>query len=53
MSRLRGATTFACLLILIGLARASPTLAEKRAALVIGNSAYTHIQRLPNPANDA
>ncbi|MCP3384179.1 caspase family protein [Bradyrhizobium sp. CCGUVB4N] len=28
-------------------------LAEKRVALVIGNSAYKHVGRLANPANDA
>jgi uncharacterized caspase-like protein len=28
-------------------------LAEKRVALVIGNSAYQHAPRLPNPSNDA
>jgi uncharacterized caspase-like protein len=27
--------------------------AEKRVALVIGNSAYTNVAKLPNPANDA
>lgn len=27
--------------------------AEKRVALVIGNSAYAHVTALPNPANDA
>jgi uncharacterized caspase-like protein len=26
---------------------------EKRVALVIGNAAYRHVSRLPNPANDA
>lgn len=53
MSRVQGTTTLICLLILVALARTSPALAEKRAALVIGNSAYDHVQRLPNPANDA
>src|SRR3954468_14307653 len=28
-------------------------LAEKRVALVIGNSAYQKVAKLPNPANDA
>ena len=28
-------------------------LAEKRVALVIGNSAYRHAPALPNPRNDA
>lgn len=30
-----------------------PALAEKRVALVIGNSAYENVARLSNPANDA
>jgi len=30
-----------------------PALAEKRVALVIGNGAYAHAGRLPNPAHDA
>jgi uncharacterized caspase-like protein len=32
---------------------AAPAAAEKRVALVIGNSAYQHAAKLPNPANDA
>jgi uncharacterized caspase-like protein len=32
---------------------AAPSLAENRVALVIGNGAYEHAPRLPNPANDA
>jgi formylglycine-generating enzyme required for sulfatase activity len=35
----------------IGLA--APAAAEKRVALVIGNSAYRHTAALPNPRNDA
>lgn len=31
----------------------TPALAEKRVALVIGNSAYTAVQQLANPVNDA
>lgn len=31
----------------------SPALAEKRVALVIGNSSYDKVARLPNPLNDA
>lgn len=31
----------------------SPALAEKRVALVIGNSSYEHVSSLPNPDNDA
>jgi tetratricopeptide (TPR) repeat protein len=34
-------------------AMGSAAHAEKRVALVIGNSAYTHAQKLPNPDNDA
>src|SRR5690242_16064946 len=30
-----------------------PAFAEKRVALIIGNSAYDKVARLPNPANDA
>src|SRR5271166_4973219 len=30
-----------------------PALAQKRIALVIGNSAYQRVPQLPNPANDA
>ncbi|MBO0765007.1 MAG: caspase family protein [Hyphomicrobiaceae bacterium] len=36
-----------------GLVLAQPAAAEKRVALVIGNSAYTNAGELPNPANDA
>jgi len=32
---------------------AVPALADKRVALVIGNSAYVNVSRLANPANDA
>ena len=32
---------------------ASQAVAEKRVALVIGNSAYQHVAALPNPGNDA
>jgi uncharacterized caspase-like protein len=41
-------------LVLAGLCFAGgPALAEKRVALVIGNSSYDKVARLPNPANDA
>jgi hypothetical protein len=30
-----------------------PAFADKRVALVIGNSAYKNVNRLKNPANDA
>jgi hypothetical protein len=42
--------------VLVGLLPASfssPAAAENRVALVIGNSAYEHAPRLPNPVNDA
>ncbi len=32
---------------------AEPAAAQKRAALVVGNSAYSHSAALPNPVNDA
>ncbi|MEY9128010.1 caspase family protein [Bradyrhizobium yuanmingense] len=41
------------LLIFAMWAGAGPALAEKRVALVIGNSAYKNVARLTNPANDA
>ena len=37
----------------IAVLRAGPAQAEKRVALVIGNSAYAHAPALRNPANDA
>lgn len=40
-------------LILITLSLASPAFAERRVALVIGNSDYIHATHLPNPQNDA
>jgi hypothetical protein len=41
-------------LVLIGsIFAAAPASAETRVALVIGNGAYQHAPRLPNPANDA
>ena len=39
------------LLALVG--AAAPAVAETRVALVIGNGAYKHLTRLPNPAGDA
>jgi len=41
------------LAISLSLLIARPALAEKRVALVIGNSGYQHVARLDNPANDA
>lgn len=43
----------ACLVSLAIIGAHSGALAEKRVALVIGNSHYQHIARLANPANDA
>ncbi|MEC9369654.1 MAG: SUMF1/EgtB/PvdO family nonheme iron enzyme [Pseudomonadota bacterium] len=40
-------------IIVLLCAAMSSAHAEKRVALVIGNSAYKHIPSLPNPANDA
>src|ERR1700724_4769084 len=39
--------------VLCACAGAQPALADKRVALVIGNSAYQHAPALPNPARDA
>ena len=41
------------LITLLSLILCSPAAAEKRVALVIGNSAYQNIARLDNPKNDA
>ncbi len=41
------------LLILVGPAFAASALAERRVALVVGNSDYQHTSRLKNPRNDA
>ena len=41
------------LVALLPLAVPLPALAAGRVALVVGNGAYTHAGRLPNPANDA
>jgi len=38
---------------LFGLAGTAESSAEKRVALVIGNSEYQHAPKLPNPVNDA
>jgi Caspase domain len=40
-------------LILIFAAYSTGAFAEKRVALVIGNSAYQNVAKLPNPVNDA
>ena len=44
---------FACLALVIVFGFASPALAEKRVALVVGNSAYRNVTPLDNPSNDA
>ena len=43
----------AAVLALVVLATPSVLLADGRVALVVGNSTYAHIGRLPNPENDA
>src|SRR6266481_6063993 len=47
-SRLRQFFLAAALLLLV----CQPAFAEKRVALVLGNSAYQNVARLPNPVND-
>ena len=47
----RGA--LAAVIIVLSLLSAGPAAAEKRIALVVGNSAYQNITRLDNPRNDA
>ena len=42
-----------CGLVLAMTLWAIPALAGKRLALVIGNSQYQNVAKLPNPANDA
>ncbi len=41
------------LLVLLSLVFTGPALADKRVALVIGNSAYKNVPQLANPKNDA
>jgi hypothetical protein len=43
----------ATVIALLSLLSADPATAEKRIALVVGNSAYQNITRLDNPRNDA
>ena len=43
----------ATVITLLSLLSADPAAAEKRVALVVGNSAYQNITRLDNPRNDA
>jgi hypothetical protein len=49
----RGLLHLALAIFAIALACAAPAQAEKRIALVIGNSSYRHISPLENPVNDA
>jgi hypothetical protein len=46
-------TRFAIWIFLCLVLTALPALAEKKVALVIGNSEYTHAKPLPNPTRDA
>ncbi len=43
----------AATLVLVVFASTSVVLADGRVALVVGNGTYAHIERLPNPENDA
>jgi hypothetical protein len=45
--------TLPALIALLSLLSASPSAAEKRVALVVGNSAYQNITKLDNPSHDA
>lgn len=55
MKNVRGIAVglFIFIVTVAALAFANPARAEKRVALVIGNSSYLHVPRLANPANDA
>jgi hypothetical protein len=44
---------FGTVLLVVGFFHLSPSFAETRIALVIGNGAYQNVPRLANPANDA
>jgi hypothetical protein len=46
-------TVWATVITLLSLLWTGPAAAEKRVALVVGNSAYQNITRLDNPRNDA
>ena len=45
--------TLPALIALLSLVFTGPAVAEKRIALVVGNSAYQNVTRLDNPRNDA
>ena len=49
----RNSRALVAVIALLPLLLASPATAEKRIALVVGNSAYQNIARLDNPRNDA
>src|ERR1700686_3260242 len=49
---MRPVAAFACAVLLICLG-VSPGYADKRVALVIGNGAYQHADKLANPVTDA
>ena len=54
MNAFRGVKSLvATVLAFVLLALPSVVLADGRVALVVGNSTYAHIGRLPNPDNDA
>lgn len=44
---------YTILILLLAFAATRPAFAEKRVALIIGNSAYQHTTVLPNPTRDA
>jgi uncharacterized caspase-like protein len=44
---------FAAMLLILVVAHPTSASAERRVALVIGNSAYQNVPKLPNPVNDA
>ena len=48
-----GKSGYSALAFVIALFLVTPAAAEKRVALVIGNSAYQNVTRLDNPRNDA
>jgi Caspase domain len=52
MRRLLSPTAFS-LGVICALIYCDPSFAEKRVALVIGNSAYQHVPAVPNPSRDA
>ena len=43
----------AIVLAIAWLMTTEPALAERKVAFVVGNSAYLHVPRLPNPRDDA